>query len=515
MLEKIKVRLTDDQIEDIVSVIRHSYMFEHIEYADIENHRANIRKQLKTIEIYPEKIAELKRIIEREYHAAQIAPGEAVGVLAACSIGEQNTQSNLNSFHQSGTLKLNLTGGMSRMNELMNATENAKTPSLTIYLAPEYAKLDLGEIRKVAFTKLIHVKVDDILTDIQILDNTKLEPFYEVYKFFYHDEFEQCSTRVRFQCNVEKLWLHKITLPYIVSCIEKAIDTTDRISFVYSPDALGILDCWIHDDNVIDFTQLLQIENEKMLRVLTPEVKMKYYINKMIIPNILNIVLSGVEGIKECGYTEEKEDWRIDTKGGVLKKLIYLPYVDARRCRSNDMHEIYELFGIEAVKQFLRDEYATLIKVNQRHLELLIDTMTVSGDIQRVTRNGIDRKQVGAIAKVSFEQPLENFLISASYGETDPLRSVSACITFGKQAHIGTNYMGMIPFEKYDGKRPIPKWEVPTQMSNEEEEEEFEDEEEEIWEDMEVKNKVADEEEETAFGETLYTDDVEDEGEYE
>lgn len=161
-------------------------------------------------------------------------------------------------------------------------------------------------------------------------------------------------------------------------------------------------------------------------------------------PSIINLKLSGVDGIKDCYYTEQKSEWRIDTKGGSLKQVLLLNFVDARRCKSNDMHEIFTLFGIEAVKQFLREEYGMLIKVNHRHLELLIDSMTVSGDIQRVTRNGISREQVGSIAKVSFEQPLENFLIAASYGEVDPLTSVSGSITFGKTAQIGTNIMQCI-----------------------------------------------------------------------
>ena len=108
------------------------------------------------------------------------------------------------------------------------------------------------------------------------------------------------------------------------------------------------------------------------------------------------------------------------------------------------MHEIKALFGIEAVKQMLREEFMLLSKVNLRHLELLIDSMTVTGNIQRVTRNGIDRKQVGTIAKASFEQPLENFLISASFGDKDPLKGVSASITVGKLAEVGTGFFELI-----------------------------------------------------------------------
>jgi DNA-directed RNA polymerase II subunit RPB1 len=454
-----KVRLTSEQIEDIVSTIRPGYMFKDVEYSDVENARENIRRQLKNVEIYPEKLQALKDIIEREYHLAQISPGECVGVLAASSIGEQNTQSSLNSFHQSGTLKMNLTGGMSRMNELMNATENTKTPSLTIFMAKEYKSLSLAEIRKIAYSQFIYVRVDDVLQDILVLyDQPVTDPFYDMFSKFYHNNFVGCKTRIRFIFDIEKLWLHKISLQSIVKAIEKNIECTDRLHLVWSPDAIGTLDVWVVEDNIADFMQLLSIENPKIEKVVTEERKIRWYVNKLVIPNIIGIHLSGIDGLKDCYYSEVKGEWRIDTKGGNLKKLLMMDCIDANRCKSNDMHDIFEIFGIEAVKQFLRDEYANLIKVNHRHLELLIDSMTVSGDIQRVTRNGIDRKQVGAIAKVSFEQPLENFLISASYAEVDPLRSVSGCITFGKPARIGTNYMDMVKFEDYEHQHLLPEF---------------------------------------------------------
>jgi DNA-directed RNA polymerase II subunit RPB1 len=492
--------LTQEEIDDLLSVIRPTYRFPNIEYADVDHVQETIRKQLETISIYPEKIPTLKQLIEINYLKAQVAPGESVGVAAGSFLGEQNTQSSLNSFHSAGTLKMNLTGGMSRMNELMNATENTKTPSLTIYLKKQYAYLSLTDIRKIAFTTFIHVRLDDLLVAIKIEEKPTCEPYYTFFEKMYHANHKPCSHRLRLQINVEKLWLHKITLVQIVQAIDKAIDCTDRLHIVWSADCMGWIDIWLDETIIAEFGQLVDLaECPKISSVLTSQVKVKFYINKCILPSLIPISLSGIEGLKDCYYTEEKQTWRIDTKGGSLKKLLQLPCVDPTRCKSNDMHEIYELFGIEAVKQFLREEYATLIKVNARHLELLIDSMTVSGDIQRVTRNGIDRKQVGAIAKVSFEQPLENFLISASYAETDPLRSVSGCITFGKPAKIGTNYMKMIPFDEYEDKKKIPMWDIPQQEyskedfldevyeCNEEEEGDYEDNFEEEEEDKERK----------------------------
>jgi DNA-directed RNA polymerase beta' subunit len=70
--------------------------------------------------------------------------------------------------------------------------------------------------------------------------------------------------------------------------------------------------------------------------------------------------------------------------------------------------------------------------------------MTHSGTLSSVNRYGIDRTQVGPIAKASFEQPVENFLISATKAEIDDLRGVSASVTCGRLGGLGTGMMELI-----------------------------------------------------------------------
>lgn len=60
-------------------------------------------------------------------------PGEAVGVLAAQSVGEPSTQMTLNTFHFAGRGEMNVTLGIPRLREiLMVASKNIKTPSMEI-----------------------------------------------------------------------------------------------------------------------------------------------------------------------------------------------------------------------------------------------------------------------------------------------------------------------------------------------------------------------------------------------
>lgn len=64
-------------------------------------------------------------------------PGEAVGLLAAQSIGEPSTQMTLNTFHFAGRGEMNVTLGIPRLREiLMTASAKIGTPSMDLPLLP-------------------------------------------------------------------------------------------------------------------------------------------------------------------------------------------------------------------------------------------------------------------------------------------------------------------------------------------------------------------------------------------
>ena len=120
------------------------------------------------------------------------------------------------------------------------------------------------------------------------------------------------------------------------------------------------------------------------------------------------------------------------------------------------MWDNFEILGIEGAHKYLLDEFREIIKVNKRHLDILIDSMTQPGKIMSVSRYGIDRKQVGPLAKACFEQPIENFLISAAKGERDEIQGVTASITLGKLSRMGTGSMDLIiDTDKIFGSLPL------------------------------------------------------------
>ena len=88
--------LTEDEIEDILDFIKPKKSIP-IETAlsIVEITKQKFRKDLIKQKIYPEIIPELKKILEKNYIESLIHPGESVGIIAAQSIGERQTQNSI------------------------------------------------------------------------------------------------------------------------------------------------------------------------------------------------------------------------------------------------------------------------------------------------------------------------------------------------------------------------------------------------------------------------------------
>lgn len=75
----------------------------------------------------------LRNLLQLKWQRSLCDPGEAVGLLAAQSIGEPSTQMTLNTFHFAGRGEMNVTLGIPRLREiLMVASANIKTPMMSV-----------------------------------------------------------------------------------------------------------------------------------------------------------------------------------------------------------------------------------------------------------------------------------------------------------------------------------------------------------------------------------------------
>ena len=76
--------------------------------------------------------------------------------------------------------------------------------------------------------------------------------------------------------------------------------------------------------------------------------------------------------------------------------------------------------------------------VSSRHIGLLCDIMSHNGNIMSVDRHGINKSNIGPLAKCSFEETTVIMMNAAVFGEFDGLKGVSSNIMLGQIPPCGT-----------------------------------------------------------------------------
>jgi hypothetical protein len=137
----------------------------------------------------------------------------------------------------------------------------------------------------------------------------------------------------------------------------------------------------------------------------------------------------------------------LDTDGTNYQAVMNHPYVDGTKLVSSHVHDVLPMLGIEATRATLIQEITTLFDeagVNPRHLGLLCDVMTRAGRLMPADRHGINKTDIGPLAKASFEETEKILLNAALFGEMDPVTGVSANIMTGQPIRGGTSFFNVL-----------------------------------------------------------------------
>ncbi|MCK5342136.1 MAG: DNA-directed RNA polymerase subunit A'', partial [Candidatus Heimdallarchaeota archaeon] len=378
-----------------------------------------IKKQLKKVEdqLTPILLTQLKQnlskskltkkavlktveLTAKQYNRALMEPGEAVGIISAQSIGEPGTQMTLRTFHYAGVKEQNVTLGLPRLIEIVDARRIPSTPIMTIYLKSKHKKHK---------ETAVEIARKIIYSDLELIASA-----------IYEDA-------IREEIVVE---LNKPMMD------DRAITSDDITAKLKPPHATFV----IKDDTV--YIKPEKIENMKKLLNKVPALPVK-----------------GVPGIKRVLVTEEHGEWVIRTDGSNLSKVLEIEGIDTSRTTTNNVHEIAATLGIEASRNSLANEAKGVLEdqgldVDVRHVMLVADMMTSTGAVQQIGRHGISGKKASVLARAAFEITVPNIVEAAVKGEHDPLAGVTENVIVGQSIPIGTGlvelYMSM--FEKQSKK---------------------------------------------------------------
>ena len=400
---------------------------------------------------------------------AWVQPGEQVGIIAAQSIGEPSTQMTLNTFHLAGVAsKSNVTRGVPRLKELLKVTQNPKAVSLTIPLRPEYAnsklkarevaqELELTLLRDMTIKSAIYYDPTDSASVLG--EDRELLAFYKLFEVNDGQQEGQEGQEqetwskwiLRLELDRQKMFDKNITMDDILFVLRRRFD--DEVNMVYSDFNSNKLVMRIR-------ISVATLETEKSSDPSTLDALASY---KKFQNKLLNaVIIRGLPGIKaatfrkgeeryqfskESGKYHIKEEYIMDTDGSNFLEVMNHPAVDATRVTSTHVHDIYGQLGIEATRKILFNEIQTLFEegqINYRHLGLLVDVMTRAGRLMSVDRYGINKLDIGPLAKASFEETERILLKAAVFGEVDPVTGVSANIMTGQPIRGGTAFSDIL-----------------------------------------------------------------------
>ncbi len=362
-----------------------------------------IKEQLKKVEkqITPLILKELKlgltkakltkdgvnkaiQLTIEHYKRALMEPGEAVGIVAAQSIGEPGTQMTLRTFHYAGVKEQNVTLGLPRLIEIVDARRMPSTPIMTIYLTEKHRK-SRGSAVKIA-RNIVYTTLENLAEKIYE-DPIQGEIVVGLSREMMEDRgitIEELEEKIEIQNATVKIKRNKIHI---------------------KPEDAGSL--------------------------------------KKLLNKVSSLYISGVPGIKRVLVTEEQGEWVIRTDGSNLPKVLEVHGVDTSRTTTNNVHEIAKTLGIEAARNALIREAKGVLEeqgldVDVRHVMLVADMMTSTGEVQQIGRHGISGKKSSVLARAAFEITVPNIVEAAVKGESDPLEGVTENVIVGQSIPIGT-----------------------------------------------------------------------------
>lgn len=427
-----KRKLTEDEIDFLLDFIQpqKGIPFE-VAMSIVEINRAKFIKPLQKAMVNPLIIPKLKEELHTAYQKTLIEPGENVSIIAAQSFGQFQTQSTLNSFHKAGLSEKTVVSGVSRFSEILDATKTPKGSSCIVYFTK--GSDSLQNLRKTISSTVVGLTLKHLCEKFIINFDKQREEWYDIFEMVYNDKFKQFRHCISLTFNEKLLYQYSLTLEEIAAKIE---ETYADLVVVFSPLHLRRMDIFV-DTSAIEMPK-------ECLSYVTPENAHEVYMEDVVIPNLEKLLVCGISGISNMFFTSRKdeagkEEWFIETEGSNFSDILAHPLVDKKQTFTNNMREIFQVLGIEAARQYMIEEItASMSGINPCHSKLLVDKMTYNGTIVSISRYAMRSEGSGALSKASFEEPFDNLLSAAVYGEKELTDGVSAGIICGKLGRFGT-----------------------------------------------------------------------------
>jgi DNA-directed RNA polymerase subunit A" len=304
------------------------------------------------------------------------------------------THNTLRTFHYAGVAELNVTLGLPRLIEIVDARKNPSTPTMTVYL-DDVNKADGVKAREVA----------------RLIEETKIE------KVTYDIEINLSNMQIELKLDPDLMEDKGLTAEFIVEKLKKLkkgdAELLDEYTVIVRPTS----------DSFIDLQKLAE--------------------------KIRTLPLKGLKDVKRTVIRKEEDEFVIYSEGTNLLNVLRVPGVDPMRTFSNHIHEISECLGIEAARNIIISEAITVLEeqgldVDLRHVMLVADLMTVTGEVRQIGRHGISGEKASVLARAAFEVTVKHLLEASTRGEIDHLKGITENVIIGQTILLGTGAIDLM-----------------------------------------------------------------------
>ena len=357
----------------------------------------------------------LVRVV-RKVRSKRMEPGSAVGATGAQSIGEPGTQMTLKTFHFAGVASMNVTLGVPRIKEIINASKAISTPIITVQLVHP----DSLQSARIVKGRLERTTLGEVSRSIR----TVLGPG---------------SPRVVVDLDLEAI--ADLQLEVTPQSVRRALLEAPKLKLKERHVDMrggGQLVVWPPGEGATGMQALGALH---ALQSLLPRVLVQG------IASVDRAVVNDVGG----------GQYNLLVEGTALRAVMTTDGVRGVETTSNHVIEVEQTLGIEAARSaIVREVEYTMgehgMHIDTRHIALLADVMTCKGNVLGITRFGIAQMKESVLMLASFEKTTDHLFDAAVHSRSDEVEGVSECIIMGIPMPLGTGLFQL----RYGGKAAAP-----------------------------------------------------------
>jgi len=364
-------------------------------------------KKLGDLKISKKNLKDIISRIADRYETHMVDPNESAGVLSAQSIGEPGTQMTMRTFHYAGVAEMNVTLGLPRLIEIVDARRVPSTPIMELHLKRAAGEKEAAHAQ--GRTRAITIARE--------IETTHLEDVADI-------EVDMVNMQVVVKPDDHRMKVRGVEPKDLEEKLKKVKQMAAPKKTEGGPE---------------------RETSPFVIEAGEPSFKKLHKLVELV----RQLKIKGIDGISRAVVQERGDQWVIFTEGSNLAEILEHPEIDPSQTMTNSIQEIYEVLGVEAARNSIIKEASETLReqgltVDIRHIMLVADMMTNDGDVKAIGRHGISGRKSSVLARAAFEITAHHLLMAAITGEVDALDGVAENVIVGQPVTLGTGAVNLV-----------------------------------------------------------------------